>query len=177
MQKTKKMVFLAMMISFSLVLYFVENMLPSLYFIAPGAKLGLSNIISVIVLYTLGFVSAFMVLMIRMLMASFFGGGFSSLLYSLGGGIFALIAMTVLHKTLIRWLSPIGVSVGGAVFFNIGQLLVAAIIIENMSLFVYLPVLIYVSIGTGIFVGFVSKMMLEKISFIHSLSDRRRNDP
>ncbi|MDO5095333.1 MAG: Gx transporter family protein [Peptostreptococcaceae bacterium] len=163
MKKTKKIVFMSMMLSYSLILYFIEAALPSLYFIAPGAKLGLANIISLILLYISGFWTALVVLILRIVMASIFGGGFSSFIYSFCGGIFAILAMGTLKKMNIQSLSEIGVSVAGAVFFNIGQLFAASLMIENLSIFVYLPVMIYVSIATGIFVGFVSKFVIQKL--------------
>lgn len=163
MKKTKKLVYLALMVSQSLVLYLVEAMLPPLAFIAPGAKLGLSNIITLSLLYLSGWMDALIVLLLRIFIASIFGGGVSALIYSLFGGLMSLFCMN-LAKKLHRWdVSIIGVSVCGALSFNFGQLLAASIIISNLKIFVYLPVLSYVSVGTGIFVGLVSKFLVEKM--------------
>lgn len=163
MKKTNRLVYLALMVSQSLVLYLVEAMLPPLAFIAPGAKLGLSNIITLSLLYLSGWKDALIVLLLRIFIASLFGGGVSALIYSLFGGVMSLTVMS-LAKKLHRWdVSIIGVSVCGALSFNFGQLLAAAIIISNLKIFVYLPVLSYVSVGTGIFVGLVSKFLVEKI--------------
>lgn len=169
MNKTRKTVFLALMISYSLVLYFVESMLPSLYFIAPGAKLGLTNIISLSVLYLMGFRPAFVVLTIRIVLSSMFGGGLSAFLYSIMGGVFSLVAMWGMKKLNLKHVSIVGISVVGAVFFNLGQLTAAALIIKNPSIFVYLPILAYVSLGTGLFVGFAGKFVVERTKFIKYL--------
>lgn len=163
MSRTKKMIFLSLMISYSLVLHLVERMLPSLYFIAPGAKLGLTNIISLVILYTYGMGSALTVLVLRIILSSIFGGGFSSFLYSITGGIFAIFAMWGIKSLQSASISEIGVSVVGAVFFNIGQLAAAALMIQNLSIFVYLPVMMYVSVATGTLVGFSAKYIIQKL--------------
>ncbi len=159
MKKTKKTVFMGLMIAYTLILYIIESMLPSVYFIAPGAKLGLSNIISLTLLYTGGFSMALTVLVIRIVLSSIFVGGFSAFLYSICGGFLSIVMMFIAKSAGAKYFSEVGVSVVGAVSFNIGQLCAAALMIHNASIFVYLPVMIYVSIGTGILVGFTAKFI------------------
>lgn len=163
MGKTKKLMFMSLMLAYSLLLYIVESMLPGLYFIAPGAKLGLSNIVSLVLLYTGGFQMAITILITRVALSSIFGGGFSAFLYSLAGGLSALVAMQLLRSMHLPSVSEVGVSVIGSVMFNIGQLTVAAIMIENSSVFIYLPILMYVSLGTGFFVGLTAQLLLKKM--------------
>lgn len=170
MRNTKKSVFLSLMIAYSLVLYFIESMLPGLYFIAPGAKLGLTNIITLSMLYIMGFGDAFAVIVIRILLSSIFGGGMSAFMYSISGGIMSLVAMYLMKKANFNNVSTIGISVIGALFFNIGQLLVSALIIKNVSIFVYLPVLAYISLGTGMLVGYASKFIIERTKFVKYLT-------
>lgn len=162
-KNTKKSVFLSIMVAQSLVLYLVEAMLPPLAFIAPGAKLGLSNIITLSMLYLSGPIDALIVLLLRIFISSMFGGGVSALIYSLFGGVMSLIAMSFAKKLHRLDVSIVGVSVCGALFFNFGQLLAAALIIANPRIFVYLPVLSYVSVSTGIFVGLVSRALVLKM--------------
>lgn len=166
MTKTKRLVYLSLMVSQSLVLYIIESFLPPISFVAPGAKLGLANIITLSVLYISGFRDAFTVLGMRIFISSMFGGGFSAFLYSISGGLLGLTAMGITKKLHKLDISIIGVSVTGALFFNIGQMLAAAAIIQNLAILVYLPILSYVSVGTGIFVGIVSKFMVERMSFM-----------
>ena len=166
MKKTKRLMFMSLMVAYSLILYFIESMLPGLYFIAPGAKLGLSNIVSLILLYIGGFQMAVIVLITRIIMSSMFGGGFSAFLYSISGGILSILVMFLAKSLNLKGVTEVGISVCGAVAFNIGQLLMAAWIINNMSIFVYLPVLLYVSVGTGIFVGLAAHYMLKKLNKI-----------
>lgn len=170
MRNTRKNVFLSLMIAYSLVLYFVESMLPSIYFIAPGAKLGLTNIVTISLLYIVGFRDAFVVVVIRILLSSIFGGGMSAFMYSMSGGIMSLVAMYIMKKIDFKYVSLIGISVIGALFFNIGQILISALIIKNISIFVYLPVLAYISLGTGVLVGYASKFITERTKFIKYLT-------
>ncbi|MGL5257301.1 MAG: Gx transporter family protein [Proteocatella sp.] len=170
MGNTKKTVFLSLMIAYSLVLYIIESMLPTLFFIAPGAKLGLTNIVTLAMLYIVGFREAFTVMVIRIIMSSIFGGSMSAFMYSFGGGLFSIVAMYAVKKMNLKTVSIIGISTIGALFFNIGQLLVSAVIIKNISIFIYLPVLTYVSLGTGILVGYASKFMVERTKFVKFLT-------
>ena len=163
MNKTKRLTYMALMVSYSLVLHFIESTLPSLYFIAPGAKLGLSNIISLVLLYMNGAPIAIGVLLTRIVLGAIFGGNISSFIYSLSGGLFAIFSMWGIKAMDMKSISVIGVSVVGSVFFNIGQLFAAGIMIENFLIFAYLPVTIYVSIGTGLLVGYSAKFVLQRL--------------
>lgn len=170
MKETKRTVFLALMVAYSLVLYIIESMLPTLYFIAPGAKLGLTNIVTLSMMYILGAKEAFIVMVVRIVMSSIFGGSMSAFMYSFGGGVLSLLAMFLVKKANFKSVSIIGISVIGALFFNIGQLLVSAAVIKNISIFVYLPILTYISLGTGILVGYASKFMIERTKFVKFLT-------
>lgn len=166
--KTSKMVYMGLLISMALVLSLIERMLP-IPFIAPGAKLGLANLVIVISIYTLdSYKDSFVVLIFRIILASILGGSLSSLLYSISGGILSFI-ITILVKNIGgKYVSVIGVSSSAAVFHNIGQLLAASIIFENFSMFLYLPILSISGIGTGIFIGLSANYILNhfyKISY------------
>ena len=141
-----------LLIAMSLVLHIFEGMIP-VPFITPGTKLGLANIITVIALYTLSYKETFLVLFLRILLSVMFGGSVSRLLYSLSGGVLSYIFMVITKSFLGKdKVSIIGVSCVGAVFHNIGQLFAASLIVETMSVMLYLPVMSIAGIGTGIFV-------------------------
>lgn len=159
MRSTKKLVLMGLFVSMALALHIVERMIP-VPFIAPGAKLGLSNIITLTVLMTFGYKDAFIVLITRIILASIFGGGVSAFLYSITGGILSILSMELVRRLGKQHISLIGISVVGAVFHNIGQLLAAAFIIRNMNIFVYFPMLFIAAVGTGIFVGLTAKYLL-----------------
>lgn len=166
MKNTRKIVFMSLLIAQSLVLYIVESYMPNpMTAMAPGAKLGLSNIITLISLNLLGFKDAIIILGIRILMASMFSGGMSSLLYSISGGILSLIIMNAVLRIGKDYFSLIGVSIAGAIFHNIGQLIMASIIIQNSNIFIYLPLLLLTSIPTGFFIGLTSEFLIKKVNF------------
>lgn len=165
MSKTKKLIFLGLMTAYSLVLHLVESMLPGLHFIAPGAKLGLTNIITVVLLYSVGRKETFTVLLMRIFLGSVFGGNLSSFLYSLSGGLFSFMTMLWMQKMEKYEISILGVSVMGALAFNIGQLIMAGLIIRNMSIIIYFPAMAAVSVATGTFVGLVANFLLKRDLF------------
>ena len=138
MKKTTKIVFLAIMLSFSLILYYIESMLPPLNILAPGAKLGLSNILSLTCLFIFGFKDAMAVLLMRIFLSSTFYGGMSTFLYSFTGGIFSILSMAMIKMMNLKSVSPIGISIVGSFFFNIGQLIVSAMVLSNIKIFYYL---------------------------------------
>ncbi|SHJ68768.1 Gx transporter family protein [Tepidibacter formicigenes] len=160
MKNTKKLIFMSILVAQSLVLYIVESYIPNPFIaVAPGAKLGLSNIITLIALIFLGFKDTFIVLITRIIMASMFSGGLSAFLYSITGGILSLIMMSItLRLNKINY-SLIGVSIIGSIFHNIGQLIMASIIIQNKGIFIYLPILLLSSIPTGLFIGLVCRFI------------------
>lgn len=163
--KTKKLTYMSLMIGYSLILYIIESYMPNpLIAIFPGAKLGLTNIITLTSLVIFGVKDTFIILSVRILMSSIFAGPMSTLLFSIAGGYLSLILMTIALK--LDKFSLIGVSVIGAIGHNIGQLIVAGLIINNSMIFGYLPYMLIASIITGVFVGITSKYMVNKLPHI-----------
>ncbi|MCG8542436.1 MAG: Gx transporter family protein [Clostridia bacterium] len=159
MKDTRRLMMMGLFVSMALALHIVEKMMP-IPFIAPGVKLGLSNIITLTVLIFLGFKDAFLVLLARILLSSVFAGGLSGFIYSTSGGILSLLIMELTRRLGKEDVSVIGISVIGAVFHNIGQLLAAALVIKNVNIFVYFPILFLAAVGTGVFVGLTTKYLL-----------------
>lgn len=163
--KLRKMIYMALLIAMAMVLHFFENMIP-VPFITPGAKLGLANVITVIALYTLSYKETFTILVLRIVLSVMFGGGISRLLYSLTGGVVSYIAMAGCKKLFGNNISVLGISCIGAVFHNVGQLLAASLIVKNMSVMLYLPVMSIAGIGTGIFVGITAGFAINHLNKI-----------
>jgi heptaprenyl diphosphate synthase len=163
MKKTKKMVLLSMLVAMALVIYLIEAQIPVLF---PGIKLGLANSISLVALLLLGWKEAFLIMILRTILGSIFGGSVSAFMYSIVGGLLSNIVMILLYKYFKKSLSIATISVCGSVFHNIGQLLVAAFIINDLRIYVYLPLLLVSAIVTGYFIGILANMLksrLEKI--------------
>ena len=160
--KTKKMTFLGLMVGYSLILYIIESYIPNpLIAVFPGAKLGLSNIITLISLIIFGIKDTFIILTVRIILSTIFTGPISYLLFSMGGAYLSLILMSICTK--LKDLSVIGVSIIGAIGHNIGQLLVASMIIENINMIGYLPFMLISSLITGMFIGLVSNYCYPKL--------------
>jgi heptaprenyl diphosphate synthase len=147
----KKLIFLAVIISAALVIHYFESFIPVP---APGAKLGLANIMLLITLVLYGPSEAAIVLLVRSVLGSLLAGNPWSVIYSLSGGFLSLIVMVVLYYKFGNHVSLLGVSTLGSAFHNIGQLMAASIIFGTIGIFyTYLPVLMFFSIFTGTFTG------------------------
>ena len=155
---TKNLALCAVLTALALGLSTLENLFPvSLLVPLPGVKLGLANIVTVFALYQLGAVPALVILVARCLLGSLFAGNASALLFSLMGGIGAMLVMIVLRR--VRGLSIYGVSIAGAVAHNIGQIGAAMIVLGGTAVLGYLPVLLAVSLLTGTLTGFVAGLL------------------
>lgn len=119
MNKTRKLTFLSIMISLALVLSIIESWIP-LPFVFPGIKPGLANVVTIGIIVFFGLKEALVVVALRCIIASMFGGGFVMLLFSLAGGILSTLVMTVLYKKMSRLFSLIGISIAGSIAHNIG---------------------------------------------------------
>lgn len=165
MKDTRKMVILSLLVSQALVLHVIERMIPVLIPVQ-GIKLGLANIISLFTIIIFGWKEAMLVVFLRTMLGSFFGGGVSSFLYSFTGGIISTIAMALLFKYGKKIFSIIAISVVGAVFHNIGQILVASMVVSNTNLFFYLPILLISAVITGIFIGLTVQYTMKPLQTI-----------
>lgn len=136
---------------------YVEMLIP-LPLLVPGMKLGLANVIIVIVLYHMDTKSAFFISLVRVLMSGLLFQGFAGLLYSLAGALLSLGVMALLKKT--GKVSITGVSVMGGVFHNVGQIIVAVAVVENIKMAYYLPFLLVTGVVTGFVIGAVARLAL-----------------
>ena len=152
---------IALLTALSLILFILEGFLP-LPLPVPGAKLGLAAIVTLIALHLLPTRDAALMLTLRIVLASAFGGGLAPMLYSLAGGAASFAAMALLKRC--TQFSIVGISAAGGFLHNIAQLLVAAAVLETTALFVYAPVLGAVGILTGILIGITAQSILQKIS-------------
>lgn len=152
MRKTKKMVLLSLFTTIALTIFVLESQIPSFTAI-PGIKLGLANCITLLLLILCGWREAAIVLFMRILLGCIFTGQAVSFVYSITGGVCCLIAMKLVMPFLQKDLCWV-ISVIGAVFHNLGQIVVAYWIIKNSAVFIYVPILMISAIVTGTFTGF-----------------------
>ena len=159
-----KTAFFGVYTALALILSYVEALIP-ISFGVPGIKLGLANLIIVIVLYKSSRVSdALIISIIRIVLSGFMFGNMFAIIYSLAGGILSFAVMCLLKRC--DSFSIIGVSIVGGVFHNIGQLVVAMIVVETYSIGFYLPVLLIAGLITGALIGIVAGEVLKRIKNI-----------
>jgi len=142
-----------------MVLSYVESLVP-LSFAVPGVKMGLPNIVVLYVLYRFGFKEACAVSIVRVFLVSLLFGNFFSFAYSLAGAVLSLATMFLLKRN--EKFSMVGVSVAGAVMHNVGQILVAIVVLQTRGMIYYLPALCVSGVAAGICVGIVSSIILKR---------------
>ena len=152
MEKAKQISLSAVLIALALALSYTERFIPlQLVIPLPGIKLGLANIFTLVALYLFKTRYAFFILIPRCIFGALFGGGITGLMFSLTGGILALLAMAVLQR--IGIFSVYGVSILGAAVHNMGQILVAMVLMNSVYVGAYLPYLLIIAIMTGMITG------------------------
>ena len=158
--KTKKIAVLALSIALAMILSFVESQIPAFVAI-PGVKIGLANIAVVFVLYKLGWKEAVLISLVRVFMVSVLFGTAVSLFYSVAGAVLSLTGMVLLKKTGL--FSTVAVSVTGGVLHNVGQILMACLLLETNVIVYYLPFLILSGVIAGVVIGVVAAIMVNRV--------------
>ena len=158
--KVQKMALLGVLTAAAIVIALLESFIPSIGI--PGVKMGLANIVILIILYELGIWEAGVVNLLRVLVVSLARGTFLSMgfLMSLTGAALSFGIM-VLFYLLIKKFSIIGVSVIGSVFHVTGQIIIAMIFLGSAYIFLYLPIIAISAIITGVFVGIIAQLIIK----------------
>ena len=160
---SKKVAMAGMFTALAMIFSYVDVLIPIKVGI-PGMKLGLANLVVVVTLYTMGAPMAFAVSMIRIVLVSATFGSLSAMLYSLAGGLLSFAGMILLKK--IPNFSMVGVSVAGGLLHNMGQLIVAMAVVENIHLVSYLPPLMIAGTVTGMLIGIISGQVVPRIKHV-----------
>lgn len=147
----------------ALIFSYIETLVP-ISFGIPGVKLGLANLVIVTALYKLELKEVYVLSVVRVILAGFIFGNYFSILYSLAGGLLSLSVMALLKKS--GGYSVMGVSMAGGVAHNVGQLVVAMLVVETFSVVYYVPVLLVSGVLTGFFIGIVAGQMLKRLKDI-----------
>lgn len=158
----KKLIFLSLLVSAGLVLSIVENMIP-IPIPVPGVKLGLANMVFLITLVILGYKEALLVVIIRSIILSIVIGNISGLMYSVPSSIMSTTIMAIIYNRFNKKFSLMGVSIFGALAYNMTQIGVASLIMQNIRIFSYLPIMNLMSLFTGYFIGLGSKFTIDNI--------------
>lgn len=158
--KTKRIALLGLLTAIALTIFMIEAQIPAVIPI-PGVKLGLSNIVTVFAVFTLGSWDGVAVLACRIFLGAVFAGNFSTILYSAAGGFLSILVTMGLRKVLKEnqiWAA----GCLGAIAHSVGQMIAAIAITRTPGLLVYLPVLVIISIFTGLFTGFCAQLLIKR---------------
>lgn len=158
-RKTKRLTFYGMSLALALVLSYVEAMIPIGIGI-PGAKIGLANIVTVMLLYSSGASAAFTVGLFRIILSGFMFGNLFAIFYSSAGFILSFAVMFVLKKS--RHFGILGVSTAGGVMHNAGQL-AAAVFLTNRAVLAYFPVLFAAGVAAGAVIGLLGGILSRRL--------------
>lgn len=158
----KKTAYMGIFLALALICSYIETLIP-FHIGIPGVKLGLTNIVIVWALYLLGTKEALAISVMRIVLSGMMFGNAFSIAYSLAGGLISFIVMLLLKKT--GKFKCVSVSIAGGIFHNIGQLLVAAAIVQNLSVFYYIPVLFISGTITGLVIGVISQELILRVKF------------
>ncbi|MBQ4620818.1 MAG: Gx transporter family protein [Clostridia bacterium] len=162
MNKTKSLALVSVLLAAALALSYMERFFPlQLILPLPGVKIGLANIVSLVALYLIGAKYAFSILIVRCILTSFFAGSVTSFLFSMTGGVFAMLIM--LLSMPLPFLSVYGVSILGAAAHNIGQIAAAMILMNSVYIGAYLPYLLIISLFTGFLTGLLSSGVIRAL--------------
>ena len=156
----RQLTFCGMFTAVAIVMGYIESfiVIPGLL---PGMKLGLANCVILFVLMGYGMVSAALVSLVRIIVVNSLFGNMTAAVFSLVGAALSIIVMSLLKKS--GRFSTVGMSLAGGVAHNLGQVLVAMVIFENVGMFYYFPALIVTGIAAGVFVGILAGLVYAKV--------------
>ncbi len=150
---------LGLTIALAMIMSYIEALVP-LSFAVPGIKMGLANIVIIFVLYKIGTKEAILVSLIRVILVSLLFSNVMAMAYSIAGAVLSLLVMWVLKKT--DKFSVIGVSIAGGIMHNVGQIIMAVILLGTEQIALYLPVLIITGTATGVVIGIVAGLVINR---------------
>ena len=158
--KTKKIVLYGILIAVALVLSYLESLIPA-FFAIPGMKLGLTNLVVIFALYLMGPFPALAINVVRILLTGLLFGNAFSLLYSAAGAILSWVVMVLLKKT--GKFGTVAVSIAGGISHNIGQILVAMLVLQTSQIAWYLLILWFSGIAAGAVIGILGGILCKRL--------------
>lgn len=157
--KTKKITVLALFSAVAIIFSYIEAISPPIWSAIPGIKVGLSNIVTVALLYKFSLKEAAIVAFIRIIIIALLFGNVMTLIYSIAGFVLSVTIMAILKRTSL--FSTVGVSIAGGVFHNLGQIIVAMILLQTKEIGYYMIVLAITGTVAGILIGIAGNFMLK----------------
>ena len=162
---TQKLTRLALLAAASVVLGYMESIICALMPLPPGIKLGLANTVVLYSIYTIGVGGSIILIILKVVLTGFMSGNLAAaFFYSMGGAVLSLISMLLVKGIGRDSVSIMGVSVVGAVFHNVGQILVASLLLGTPGLMFYVFVLMISAVITGTLTGMAGKQVLRVLA-------------
>ena len=158
--KTKKVAFLGIFIALAMILSYLESHIPALVAV-PGVKVGLPNIVMVLLLYKISSKETVIVSIIRIFLVSLLFGNLQTMTFSIAGAVLSLAGMILLKKT--NWFSCITVSIVGGILHNVGQIIAACFWTNTAEIAYYLPVLLVSGILAGAVIGIIAGILVKRL--------------
>ena len=163
MKNNTRLIYISLLAAQGVVITLLERSIPFPFAFAPGAKLGLANIITILAIFTLPAKDSLKVVWMRLLVSTLLGGTLSTFLYSCAGAFLSYFGMLSVRRLGPKRVSLIGVSATGGILHNVGQLVVASTIAQSFSVMLYLPILAITGIFSGIAVGIAANYLMEHV--------------
>lgn len=167
--RTRQIIFIALLCAEGVIIGLVERMIPFPFAFAPGAKLGLANLITIVSLFTMSVSDSFLLMLLRLMITTLLGGTLSTFMYSGAGALLSWVGMLLIKQLGERLVSMIGISAAGGILHNVGQLVVASLIARSWSVMLYLPILSFMGILSGVAVGVAANFLFEHIATLNRL--------
>jgi heptaprenyl diphosphate synthase len=159
-KKTNLVAVRGLLVAAAFVLSWLEAQVP-VFFAVPGMKLGLTNLVVLMALYKLGWKDALALNFLRIVLTGFTFGNVFSMIYSLAGGMLSCLVMIFLKRS--GRFHMVTVSIAGGVFHNVGQILVAMVVLGSTYVFYYLPVLWISGLAAGALIGFLGAQVVRRL--------------
>lgn len=156
---TDRIAKMGILISLGLVFSYVEALIPIMPSV-PGVKIGLSNALVILLLYSYGIGYCFIFQLCRIIISSILFGNVFGCVYSLAGATLSILVMCLLKK--VKWIDVPGNSMLGGISHNLAQLLVAYFLVQNTAIFYYVPILLISGSLSGYIIGWISEFILKR---------------
>jgi heptaprenyl diphosphate synthase len=163
-KKTKKIAVLGVLTAVALVLSYLEAILPPIYAAVPGVKVGLPNVVVILILYRFGAKEAAMVSFMRVFIVALLFGNAMTLAYSIAGAVLSFIFMMIFKK--LDWFSAVGVSIIGGIAHNVGQIIVAILLLNSTLIAYYMIILTITGTLAGVAVGLAGSLLIKRLEKI-----------
>lgn len=159
-ERARKTALYGILIALAMVMSFVESLIP-IPMPVPGVKLGLANLVTIVGLYLIGIPGTIFVTVLRVVLIGLSFGNPYSMIYGLSGSLLSLFVMALAKR--YQWFSMTGISILGGVFHNIGQVTFAALVVQTMGVYVYLPTLLIAGCIAGAIIGILGGILTDRL--------------